>query len=73
MGSVQDDLFADYMRHLNSFGPGDAPYSSPQSATVPLSSGQGGVLGACKTATSGDMVNMSPPGACQLTCSSRGS
>jgi len=71
MATPQDDLFAEYMQHLNSFGSGNKPYASPQTTTVPLSPQGGGVLGTCKTSSAGGMPH--PGGACLVTCSSIGS
>jgi hypothetical protein len=51
MGSIQDDLFNDYMEHLAGFGPGDSAYAAPEVTTVGLSTKQGGVLGSCKSST----------------------
>ena len=57
MGSQQDDLFADYMQHLSSFGSGDGAYTSPEVMAVPLSTRQGGVLGSCKASTASSNLN----------------
>ena len=67
----QDDLFADYEQHLNSFGSGDKAYSSPETTTVQLWPHQNGVLGACKTKSSGVMPQSG--GACSSLCSLIGS
>jgi hypothetical protein len=69
MASPQDDLFADYTQHLNSFGSGNKAYASPQTTTVPLSSQQGGVLGSCKSLSSGVLGGAT----CQSYCASLGS
>ena len=59
MASAQeiDNLFADYLQHLSSFGSGGKAYASPQTTTVPLSTKQGGVLGSCKTSSSSQQLN----------------
>jgi hypothetical protein len=68
---TRDELFDDYRQHLESFGSGDKAYSSPQSTAVSLWPQQGGVLGACKSSSAGNMSN--PGGACLVTCATVGS
>jgi len=71
MGSLEDDLFADYMQHLTSWPSGNKAYAAPQTTTIQTWPQQGGVLGACKTNSAGNMSN--PGHQCLITCASIGS
>jgi hypothetical protein len=67
---MADDIYSDYMQHLNSFDPGEKSYTSPEKTTVQLWPRQAGVLGACKTASSGILGT----GVCDTTlCKQQGS